>query len=194
MCYPENYIYGSNIVINLTINDGFDVESKWYINGEYSFSIFHPGRGLRVYTDIRSYDIPGQLDISINASNPVSFFIDSITIYNYYRLKGFSFNGRHGTINEDTEITLKLSSSSPQPQGTVHYIIEFGDGSSTSGMVSSTDAKLMNPGLSFLKRYNTEASYIVTAILSSPVDTVNLTSEIKIVEPIRSIAVSREIS
>lgn len=181
---------GYNIVINVTINDGFNVESKWFVNGQNKFTIPHSGNGFRVYSDIRSYDVPGTLHILVNVSNPVSYSVDSVTVYNYYKIEGFNIYAEPGTIYEDVNFLLKLTSGSRQPQGMIDYIIDFGDGNSTSGKVLSSDSNLINHGLSFNKRYYHEAFYKLVVTIVSPIDTSNLTSEIKIVEPIRNITVS----
>lgn len=181
---------GYNIVINLTINDGFNVESKWFVNGQNKFTIPHSGKGFRVYSDIRPYDEPGTLQILVNVSNSVSYSVDSVTVYNYYKIEGFRVYANPGTIYEDASIELKLTSGSRQPQGMIDYIIDFGDGNSTSGKVLSSDSNFINHGLSFNKRYFHEAIYRLVVILVSPIDSSNLTSEIKIVEPIRNITVS----
>lgn len=190
LCYPENHYIGHDIIINVTINNGFDVKTKWYVNRRYQFKKSHPGKGIRVYSLSRRYKQKGKLVIKVIASNLVSNFYDSITIYNYYKIEGFGIYFSPGTIYEDVDIVLKLAVGSPLPQGWINYKIYFGDGNSTSGKVSSSDSKLGETGLNFPKRYYSEDVYVITVTLVSPIDSSNLTSEIKIVEPIRSITVS----
>jgi hypothetical protein len=188
LSYPENHYVGNNIVINVTINNGFDVKTTWYVNNRLNFALQHPGKGVRVHSDSRRYG-KGKLVIKVKASNLVSTVYDSIVIYNYYKIEGFGIHFSHGTLHKDVDFVLKLAGGR-LPQGLIDYKIYFGDGDSNSGEVSSTDSRLRKNGLHFPKRYFREDTYVITVTLVSPIDSANLTSEIKIVEPIRSMTVS----
>lgn len=177
------------MVINATLIGGMRVTTKWYIGTGTPFSVFHDGKGTRDFQIRYNVSDLGPIEITVNATNDVSTSANSTTVVYLYSLNGFSVSHDiHSTI-EEAVIMLSLNSSALMPMGLITVETWFGDGSSNITVINGSDHNLISNGLRVKHLYQNAENYTVSLNLTSRINSIEIKSEIRILEPIYGIEV-----
>jgi hypothetical protein len=180
---------GQELVINATLFGGFRVTTNWYIGTAPPVVLFHDGNGTRNFQVRYNVSEIGLLSVAVNAANDVSHASNSTTIYYLYAVNGFNVShGIHST-SEDAAISLTLDQSADLPMGLITVLTDFGDGNKNLSVINGSDSSFITTGLHLRHHYVEAANYTIVVTLTSEINSINLMTEIAILEPIYGIEV-----
>lgn len=180
---------GEVLVINATLFGGCRVSTEWNIGTGAPIEFFHSGNGTRHFQIQYNVTDIGAITIIVNARNDVSHAFNSTVVFYLYPLNGFHISHGIYSILEDAELILNLSSSTKMPMGLIEVTTEFGDGDNNITKLNGSDDTMITNGLLFKHHYSSAANYTVYITLTSQINSIYISSEIRILEPIYGIEV-----
>lgn len=189
MC-PEYIEVGEEIQIQATLLGGHDVTTEWIFGNRSKLEMDHYGNGTREFTVIHNVSESGEVNITVHAYSPVSVRSNSTVVFFYYEVNGFLIEGPTTLSNNDsTNVTIRLDSNALTPMGDISIAVMFGDGNTTVISIESSNTSLLNPGLLFTHMYMTFGDFMITAQVTSHINSVNYTTSVELLEPTKGIEV-----
>lgn len=181
---------GQELFINATLFGGFRVTTEWYIGTAPPIVILHEGNGTRHFQVRCNVSEIGLLSVTVNATNDVSQASNFTTIYYLYAVNGFNVShGIYSTL-EEANVSLTLDASADLPMGLITIVTDFGDGNTNLSVINGSDSSFITTGLHFIHHYVDASNYSTVITLTSEINSINLRTGIKILEPIFGIEVT----
>ncbi|XP_062602879.1 uncharacterized protein LOC134264616, partial [Saccostrea cucullata] len=171
---------GHPLEINATMINGSNMNTEWFLGPKDKQHFLHPCNDTQSFIFNHTFGETGEINVTVIGKNLVSQIRRSFTIFYYYAINGFLLlpNDTVQTI-ENATIVIQVENSANQPQGVVDIDVHFGDGDSTNISLDANDPKLAI-GVPLTHHYVYQGYYKITAILSSEINSINLTKVIGI--------------
>ncbi|XP_061194795.1 uncharacterized protein LOC133202955 [Saccostrea echinata] len=171
---------GHPLEINATIINGSNMNTEWFLGPKDKQHFLHPCNDTQSLVFNHTFGETGEINVTVIGKNLVSQISRSFIIFYYYAINGYLLlpNDTVQTI-ENATIVIQVENSANQPQGVVDIEVRFGDGDSTNFSLDANDPKLAI-GVPLTHHYIYQGNYTITAILSSNINSINLTKVIEI--------------
>lgn len=171
---------GHQLQINATIINGSHMNTEWFLGPKDKQHFLHPCNDTRSFSINHTFVETGEINVTVIGKNLVSQFSKSFILFYYYAINGYVLlpNDTVQTI-ENATVVIEVESSANQPQGIVDIEVHFGDGDSTNISLEASDLSLAS-GIPLTHHYIFQGYYTITAILSSNINSMNLTKTIAI--------------